>query len=276
MPSRRDRLTVIAGPCVITSGDAAVRLAVALSEMSKRAGVDFVFKASYDKANRTSALSYRGPGIKAGLEVLRRVREEVGCHVTTDVHRDIDVPEVASVVDLVQVPAFLCRQTDLLVAAGDSGVDVNVKKGQFAAPASMAHAIEKVRLPGKNQSVWLTERGTTFGHGDLVVDMRGLRTMRLLAGCDKVIFDATHSCQTPGSLGASTGGDGSLAMSLARAAVATGWCDGVFMEVKEPRLAAACDNDTSVPLDDDFFSGLGVLRTLWELSNKIGGGDGCR
>jgi 2-dehydro-3-deoxyphosphooctonate aldolase (KDO 8-P synthase) len=221
------------------------------------AGHPFVFKASFDKANRSSADSFRGHGIAFGLDVLRRVRDEVGVPVTTDVHLPEQAAEVASVVDLLQIPAFLCRQTDLLMACAETGKPVNVKKGQFMAPQAMKSVLEKVNGAA---GVLFTERGTTFGHGDLVVDMRGLVQMRALGV--PICFDATHSCQKPAG-GPITGGDRSMARPLARAAVATG-VDAVFAEVHEAPERAPSDAANMLRLEDfdAFLAPLAALDRL--------------
>jgi 2-dehydro-3-deoxyphosphooctonate aldolase (KDO 8-P synthase) len=211
--------------------------------------VPYVFKASYDKANRTSIRSFRGPGIDEGARILRKVRDAVGVPVLTDVHDHHDVERIADAVDVLQIPAFLCRQTDLLVAAGKSGKVVNVKKGQFVSPWDMRHAVQKVRDAG-NERVFLTERGTTFGYGNLVVDMRSLAIMREFA---PVVFDATHSVQLPSAAGseghAVSGGQPEFIPLLSRAAVAAG-IDGIFMEVHDDPAHAKSDGANSLPLDN--------------------------
>ena len=228
-------LFLIAGPCVIESEAHALKMAEAIAAVAREKKLPYIFKASYDKANRTSIRSFRGPGLEEGLRILRKVRETANIPVLTDVHEAADVPRVAEAVDVLQIPAFLCRQTDLLVAAGKSGRAVNIKKGQFVSPWDMQHAVEKVREAG-GERVFLTERGAAFGYNNLVVDMRSLAIMRQFA---PVVFDATHSVQLP-SAGAANG-DGSGVQSggqpefiplLARAAVAAG-VDGVFVEVHD-------------------------------------------
>jgi len=231
-------LFLIAGPCVIESEEHAIRMAEIIKGVTKALGVSFIFKASYDKANRTSIRSYRGPGIKEGLRILKKIKRELNVPVLTDVHETADVGKVAEVVDVLQIPAFLSRQTDLVVAAALSGRAVNIKKGQFVAPADMRHAVEKCRQAGNSQ-VFLTERGASFGYNNLVVDMRSLAIMRKFA---PVVFDATHSVQLPssqleGSGPAVSGGQPEFIPLLSRAAVAAG-VDGVFMEVHDnPREA---------------------------------------
>jgi 2-dehydro-3-deoxyphosphooctonate aldolase (KDO 8-P synthase) len=232
-------LFLIAGPCVIESEEHALRMAEIIKGVVRSLNIPFIFKASYDKANRTSIRSYRGPGIKEGLRILRKVKEEVHIPVLTDVHQAADVAEVAAVVDVLQIPAFLCRQTDLIVAAALSGRPVNIKKGQFVSPWDMKHAVEKCRDAG-NSEVFVTERGSSFGYNNLVVDMRSLAIMRKFA---PVVFDATHSVQLPsasygdGDGHAVSGGQPEFIPVLARAAVAAG-VDGIFMEVHDnPREA---------------------------------------
>jgi 2-dehydro-3-deoxyphosphooctonate aldolase (KDO 8-P synthase) len=229
---------LIAGPCVIESEEHAVRMAEIIKGVTKALGCPFIFKASYDKANRTSIRSYRGPGIKEGLRILRKIKDEIHLPILTDVHEVADVAKVAEVADVLQIPAFLCRQTDLVVAAALSGRAVNIKKGQFVSPWDMRHAVEKCREAGNTQ-VFLTERGTSFGYNNLVVDMRSLSIMRKFA---PVVFDATHSVQLPSAQaddGASavSGGQPEFIPVLGRAAVAAG-VDGVFLEVHDnPRVA---------------------------------------
>jgi len=234
-------LFLIAGPCVIESEEHAVRMAEIIKGVTRALGLPFIFKASYDKANRTSIRSFRGPGIKEGLRILRKIKEEVQVPVLTDVHDTGDVAKVAEVVDILQIPAFLCRQTDLIVAAALSGRAVNIKKGQFVSPWDMRHAVEKCREAGNTQ-VFLTERGSSFGYGNLVVDMRSLAIMRKFA---PVVFDATHSVQLPSAQAddrgsAVSGGQPEFIPVLARAAVAAG-VDGVFLEVHDNPKEAKSD-----------------------------------
>ncbi|MCG3172769.1 MAG: 2-dehydro-3-deoxyphosphooctonate aldolase [Myxococcota bacterium] len=235
----------IAGPCVIESEAHVLHMASVLREIAHGAGARLIFKASYDKANRTSLSSFRGPGLKEGLRILSRVRETAGLPVLTDVHRDDDCAAVGAVADIIQIPAFLCRQTDLLLAAGRHARIVNIKKGQFMPPAAMAPAVEKVREAGC-QRVWLTERGTTFGHGDLVVDFRCIEVMKSMNV--PVIFDATHSVQHPSSGGVFTGGSREFVLPLARAAAAIG-VHGIFAEVHDRPDEALSDRLTVLPLD---------------------------
>ena len=234
-------LFLIAGPCVIEGEDHAIRMAEIIKGVTRSLGFPFIFKASYDKANRTSIRSFRGPGLKEGLRILKKIKDELQLPVLTDVHETADVAKVAEVVDVLQIPAFLSRQTDLVVAAALSGRAVNIKKGQFVAPWDMRHAVEKCREAGNSQ-LFLTERGASFGYNNLVVDMRALAIMRKFA---PVVFDATHSVQLPSSQSndggpAVSGGQPEFIPVLARAAVAAG-CDGVFMEVHDNPKEAKSD-----------------------------------
>jgi 2-dehydro-3-deoxyphosphooctonate aldolase (KDO 8-P synthase) len=234
-------LFLIAGPCVIESEEHALRMAEIIKGVTRALGLPFIFKASYDKANRTSIRSFRGPGIKEGLRILKKIKDEVQLPVLTDVHEVADVAKVAEVVDVLQIPAFLCRQTDLVVAAALSGRAVNIKKGQFVSPWDMRHTVEKCREAGNTQ-VFLTERGTSFGYNNLVVDMRSLAIMRKFA---PVVFDATHSVQLPSAQAdekgpAVSGGQPEFIPVLARAAVAAG-VDGVFLEVHDNPKEAKSD-----------------------------------
>jgi len=234
-------LFLVAGPCVIESEEHAIRMAEIIKGVTRSINFPFIFKASYDKANRTSIRSYRGPGLKEGLRILKKVKDEIHIPILTDVHQAVDVPEVAQVADVLQIPAFLSRQTDVVVAAALSGRAVNIKKGQFMAPWDMKHAVEKCRDAG-NTRVFLTERGASFGYNNLVVDMRSLAIMRKFA---PVVFDATHSVQLPsaqtdGNGQATSGGQPDFIPLLARAAVAAG-VDGVFMEVHDNPKQAKSD-----------------------------------
>ena len=241
-----DRFTLIAGPCVLEDDDLNLEIGRQLAWLSSALGVPVVFKASFDKANRSRADSPRGPGLDGGLEQLRRVKDETGLPILTDVHEVDQAATVACVVDIVQIPAFLCRQTDLLLAAGETGKIVNIKKGQWMTPEDMLGAVEKARGAGAS-GVAVTERGTFFGYGDLVVDMRSFQ--RLQATCDvPVIFDGTHSVQRPGSASGSSGGDPDFVAPLVRAAVAAG-CDGLFLEVHPDPGSAPSDGATMLPLD---------------------------
>jgi 2-dehydro-3-deoxyphosphooctonate aldolase (KDO 8-P synthase) len=239
-------LVWIAGPCVIESHELTLRIAERLRQMADRLRLPLIFKASFDKANRTSNKSFRGPGVESGMRTLETVKRETGLPVTTDIHETIQVPAVAEVCDLLQVPAFLARQTDLIQAAGRTGRAVNVKKGQFMAPWDMKHVVSKMAEVG-NERLLLTERGASFGYGQLVSDMRSIPWMQDL-GCP-VIFDATHSVQMPGARGDSSGGDRRMVPYLARAAVACG-CDGVFLETHPRPDEALSDGPNTVALDD--------------------------
>jgi 2-dehydro-3-deoxyphosphooctonate aldolase (KDO 8-P synthase) len=238
-------LLIIAGPDVIESEEHALGMARRLREIAGARGVPLVFKASFDKANRTSLESYRGPGLDRGIEVLGRVGRETGLPVTTDFHEPWQAERLAEVVDLLQVPAFLSRQTDMLLAAGRCGRAVNIKKGQFLAPHDIGHAVAKVRSTG-NGEVMLTERGASFGYNNLVVDFRSLRRMREHGAA--VCFDATHSVQLPGGLGGASGGEREFIEVLARAAVAVG-VDALFFEVHDDPDNALCDGPNQIPLE---------------------------
>ena len=240
-------LFLIAGPCVVESESHALKMADAISAIARQKKLPYIFKASYDKANRTSIRSFRGPGLEEGLRILRKVREQTRVPVLTDVHEAADVLRVAEAVDVIQIPAFLCRQTDLLIAAGKSGTAVNIKKGQFVSPWDMRHAVEKVCEAG-GERVFLTERGASFGYNNLVVDMRSLAIMRQFA---PVVFDATHSVQLPsaseGNGVAASGGQPEFIPLLARAAVAAG-VDGVFLEVHDNPAQAKSDGANALDL----------------------------
>jgi len=244
------QLFLIAGPCVIESETHALKMAQAIASIASEKKLPYIFKASYDKANRTSIRSFRGPGLEEGLRILRKVRETAKVPVLTDVHEAAAVPRVSEAVDVLQIPAFLCRQTDLLVAAGKSGRAVNIKKGQVVSPWDMRHAVEKVREAG-GERVFLTERGASFGYNNLVVDMRSLAIMRQFA---PVVFDATHSVQLPSAgtengdgTGVQSGGQPEFIPLLARAAVAAG-VDGVFVEVHDNPLQAKSDGANALDL----------------------------
>ena len=237
-------LVLIAGPCVLESRDGAFKIAEMTAEICRRLGLPYIFKASFDKANRSSIDAYRGPGLDKGLEILAAVKEQFGLPVTTDIHTVEQIEAAAAVVDIIQIPAFLCRQTDLLLAAGRSDRVVNIKKGQFMAPGDMRQAVNKVASTG-NRRILLTERGTTFGYNNLVVDFRSLPLMAA-CGCP-VVFDATHSVQLPSAQGESSGGDRAMIPILAAAAVAAG-ADALFMEVHPEPDKALCDGANSLPL----------------------------
>jgi 2-dehydro-3-deoxyphosphooctonate aldolase (KDO 8-P synthase) len=238
-------LFLIAGPCVVESESHALKMAHAIRSIAERVGVPYIFKASYDKANRTSINAYRGPGIDEALRVLGRVGNDAGVAVLTDVHEVSQVRAAAEVADVLQIPAFLSRQTDLITEVAKSGRVVNIKKGQFLAPNDMKNAIDKATSQG-NQRVMITERGTSFGYNNLVVDFRGLPIMRGFGY--PVVYDVTHSLQRPGGLGTSTGGDSQFIEYMARAGVACG-VDGVFMEVHDNPAAALSDGPNSLPLE---------------------------
>ena len=235
---------LIAGPCVIESDAHVLHMAREINAIAKRLGVPYVFKASFDKANRTSVHSYRGPGLEKGLAALRRVKDETGLPILTDIHEAAQAAPVAQVCDVIQIPAFLCRQTDLLVAAGQTGAVVNLKKGQFVSPQEFLHAVEKVVSTG-NKKIVLTERGSSFGYNNLVVDMRSLPTMRKTGF--PVVLDVTHSVQLPGGAGNASGGQPEFIEPLARAGVGTG-LDGIFMEVHDHPAQALSDGSNALPL----------------------------
>ncbi|MCA1797412.1 MAG: 3-deoxy-8-phosphooctulonate synthase [Desulfuromonadaceae bacterium] len=253
--------TLIAGPCVLEDLDRARSIAESLVGTCSRLGINLIFKGSYDKANRTSVESFRGPGIEKGLDILARIKEEFRVPVISDVHAAHEVDVAAQVLDVIQIPAFLCRQTDLLVAAGESGKVVNVKKGQFQAPWDMQHVVEKVKSTG-NTDIVLTERGTSFGYNNLVVDMRSLPIMRGL-GCP-VVFDATHAVQLPGGGGGCSGGQREYVAALSRAAVAVG-IDALFWEVYDDPDKARCDGPNSLRLDDLEM----MLRPLLDIDSMV-------
>lgn len=245
-------LALIAGPCVIESRESALRHAERIRDLTRALGIPYVFKASFDKANRTSHAGFRGPGMDEGLAVLAEVRREIGVPVLTDVHEAAQVPAVAAVVDVMQTPAFLCRQTDFLVAVAAAGKPVNVKKGQFLSPPEMEHVLAKTSAGGNHQLL-VTERGASFGYNNLVADMRSLTIMKRFGY--PVVFDATHSVQLPGGAGTASGGQREFVPTLARAAAAVGVA-GIFMEVHEDPDRAKSDGPNSVRLAD--------LRSLLE------------
>ena len=245
---------LVAGPCVLETEALATSIAKHLVELTAELGIPLIFKASFDKANRTSGKSFRGPGLAQGLKILANIKKRFGCPVLTDIHDIAQVKPAAKVIDVLQIPAFLCRQTDLLLAAAKSGRAVNVKKGQFLAPDDVNNIAKKLTVGGC-KSYYITERGTTFGYNNLVVDMRGLASMR--AAGHRVIFDATHSVQRPGGLGTSTGGDRTMAVVLARAAVAVG-IDGLFLETHPEPDRSPSDGPNMIPLAQME----GLLRTL--------------
>lgn len=239
-----NRLTLLAGPCVLESLELGLEVASTVSALCKKHGLNYVFKASFDKANRTSVHSERGPGMEQGLEWLAQIRKEIGVPVVTDIHESHQAERVSQVVDLLQIPAFLCRQTDLLVAAAKTGLPINIKKAQFMAPEDMRAVAEKCRQAGNDQVI-LCDRGTSFGYHQLVVDFRSFPLMRSF-GCP-VMFDATHSVQQPGGLGNSSGGDRRYVLPLLRAALAVG-IDALFLEVHPTPEKALSDGPNMVPL----------------------------
>jgi 2-dehydro-3-deoxyphosphooctonate aldolase (KDO 8-P synthase) len=239
-------LALIGGPCAIEGESFMLDVATRLRDIAAKAGVPFIFKSSYDKANRTSIRSYRGPGLHEGLEILQKIKDVVGVPVLSDVHAVEEVKPAAEVLDVLQIPAFLCRQTDLVVAAAQTGKPVNVKKGQFLAPWDTQNIVEKVRPVGNDQ-VLLTERGASFGYNNLVADMRSLVIMRAFGA--PVVFDATHSVQLPGGAGTTSAGQREFVPYLARAAVATG-CDALFMEIHPDPDEAPSDGPNMLRLDD--------------------------
>ena len=257
------RLTIIAGPCVIESAEHAMMMARECAQRARDAGLDFVFKSSFDKANRSSVKSFRGVGLAAGLEILQHVKDELNVPVLTDVHDVAQIDQVAAVVDVLQIPAFLCRQTDLIAAAAQSGRAVNVKKGQFLAPEDARNIVEKARAAGCDR-LMLTERGVSFGYNNLVVDMRSLPIMSEFGV--PVVFDVTHSLQLPGGLGHATGGLSQHIEPLARAGVACG-VDAVFMEVHEAPERAPSDGPNMLPLGR-MGALLEVLRDIHALVGK--------
>jgi len=252
-------LFLIAGPCVIESEGHALMMAEKLGAVAAELGVPYIFKVSYDKANRSSVSSYRGPGLKNGLKILAKIKKKTGLPILTDVHQASEVGAAAEVCDILQIPAFLSRQTDLLVAAGKSGRAVNIKKGQFLSPAEMGNAAEKVASTG-NEKIILTERGNSFGYQNLVVDMRSFPMMRKFGY--PVVFDVTHSVQLPGGEGKSSGGQPEFIEPLARAGVAAG-VDGIFLEVHDNPAKALSDGSNALPL--------GQFRALMEKIVALGG-----
>tara|TARA_R110001606_G_scaffold361754_7_gene515231 strand:+ start:145459 stop:146298 length:840 start_codon:yes stop_codon:yes gene_type:complete len=252
---------LIAGTCVIESEQMTMDVAGRLKEMTDRLGIHFVYKSSFDKANRTSVNSYRGPGLEKGLAILEKVKKEYGVPVLTDVHEYSPLAEVASVVDILQTPAFLCRQTTFILDVCSQGLPVNIKKGQFLAPWDMKHVAEKAKSTGNNQ-IMLCDRGTSFGYNTLISDMRGLPVMRAM-DCP-VVFDATHSVQQPGGMGGSSGGQREFVPVLARAAVAVGVA-GIFMETHPEPEKALSDGANSWPLDKME----ALLETLLAIDNTV-------
>ena len=254
-----DRLVVFAGPCSIESEDITLRVAESVKQMGADLDIDVVFKSSYDKANRTSIGSYRSAGMEEGLRILQKVKDQFDMPVITDVHESTQVPTLAEVADVLQIPAFLCRQTDLLVACGESGRAVNIKRGQFMAARDMRFAVEKVRHAG-GKAVFLTERGVSFGYHDLVVDMRSFPIMREFT---PVVYDVTHSIQQPGAMDGSSGGARWLAAPLAQGAVAVG-VDGLFFETHPDPDNALSDGPNMIPTDE-LPAVLRKLKAIWEV-----------
>jgi len=242
----KNPLVLIAGPCVIESEKITIRIAHKLRGISEDVGISLIFKSSYDKANRSSKDSFRGPGLKEGIRILKKVKEETGLSLLSDIHNIEEVGPASEVLDILQIPAFLCRQTDLVIGVARAGKPVNIKKGQFLAPWDIKNIIEKIESAG-NREILITERGVTFGYNNLVADMRSLPIMRSFGY--PVVFDATHSIQLPGGLGRSSGGERDMVPYLARAAVAAG-CDALFLEVHDCPEKALCDGPNMVRIKD--------------------------
>ncbi|MBL6444749.1 3-deoxy-8-phosphooctulonate synthase [Fulvivirga sp. 29W222] len=258
-----DKLVLFAGPCAAESYDICMETGAKVKEVCQELDIDYVFKASFDKANRTSSGSYRGKGLDTGLEILSRVKKDLNVPIVTDIHESYQAKEVAEVADVLQIPAFLCRQTDLLLAAAETGRMVKVKRGQFMAPEDMQYAVDKVRGAG-NPNVCLTERGVSFGYHNLVVDMRALPTMRQYA---PVVFDVTHSVQQPGGAGGTSGGQRQFAPYLGRAAAAVG-VDGFFIETHPNPAKALSDGPNMIPLNE-IEAFLKMLKEVWMLGKSF-------
>lgn len=252
-----DKLTILAGPCAIESQEILDETAQGLKEITKELDINFVFKSSFDKANRSSLTSFRGPGMEKGLQMLQQVKEKYDLPIVTDIHEPAQAKEVAKVADIIQIPAFLCRQTDLLVSAGKTDKIINIKKGQFLAPEQMKSLIKKVEDAG-NKNIMVTDRGTTFGYNNLVVDFRGIPIMKEFGY--PVVFDATHSVQLPGANGTSSGGDRRFVPTLAKSAMASG-ADVLFFEIHPEPDKALCDGANMVALKD--------AKELFDICNKI-------
>ena len=261
-------LVLISGPCVIENYETTREIAATLKEITAGLQIPFIFKASYDKANRTSVNSFRGPGLVDGLSVLAEIKKEFDVPILSDVHRISEIDTAARVLDIIQIPAFLCRQTDVLTAVAQTGKPVNIKKGQFLAPWDISNVVEKITSTG-NRRVLITERGTMFGYNNLVVDFRGFMIMRRTGY--PVVFDATHSVQLPGGAGTSSAGQRDFAPMLARAAVAAG-VDGMFMEVHPDPERALCDGPNSLKLDS-IYDLLAQLKSIHRIVNRIQGSD---
>lgn len=255
-----DKMVLFAGPCAAESYDLCIEVGTKVKQLCAELGIEYIFKSSFDKANRTSSGSYRGNTMEAGLEILSRVKKELNVPIVTDVHESYQCAEVATVADVLQIPAFLCRQTDLLRAAAKTGRAVKIKKGQFMAPEDMQYAVQKVRAEGNN-NVFLTERGASFGYHTLVVDIRSLPIMRQFS---PVIFDVTHSVQQPGGKGGSSGGQREFAPFLARAAAAAG-VDGFFIETHPVPEKALSDGPNMIPLKE-MESFLKMIKAHWDLA----------
>jgi len=258
-----DKMVLFAGPCAAESYDICMETGTKVKELCSKMGIEYVFKSSFDKANRTSSGSYRGPSVDMGLEILAMVKKNLNVPIVTDVHESYQCAEVAEVADVLQIPAFLCRQTDLLIAAAKTGKAVKIKKGQFMAPEDMKYAVDKVRGEGNNK-VFLTERGASFGYHTLVVDMRSLPIMRQYT---PVIFDVTHSIQQPGGKGGSSGGQREFAPFLARGAAAVG-VDGFFIETHPNPEKALSDGPNMIPLKE-MEAFLIMIKQYWDLGKKV-------
>lgn len=258
-----NNLTIFAGPCAIESKDVVFKTAEKLKTVCKDLGINYIFKASYDKANRSSIKSFRGPGLEKGLEILAEVKKEFDLPIVTDIHKEEEAKAAAEVADVLQIPAFLCRQTDLLVAAAKTGKIVNIKKGQFLAPSQMKSIAQKV-IDSGNDKILITERGTTFGYNNLVSDMRGIKIIQDMGY--PVVFDATHSVQLPGGAGDSSGGEREFAPLLAKSAVAAG-AKCLFFEVNPEPDKALCDGANMIPLNEayDLFK---ILNEIFKVVNK--------
>ncbi len=258
-----NNLTIFAGPCAIESKDVVFKTAEKLKTVCKDLGINYIFKASYDKANRSSIKSFRGPGLEKGLEILAEVKKEFDLPIVTDIHKEEEAKAAAEVADVLQIPAFLCRQTDLLVAAAKTGKIVNIKKGQFLAPSQMKSIAQKV-IDSGNDKILITERGTTFGYNNLVSDMRGIKIIQDMGY--PVVFDATHSVQLPGGAGDSSGGERDFAPLLAKSAVAAG-AKCLFFEVHPEPDKALCDGANMIPLNEayDLFK---LLNEIFKIVNK--------
>lgn len=257
----KDKLTIFAGPCAIESKDIVFKTAEKLKAATEELNINYVFKASYDKANRSSLKSYRGLGIEKGLEILSEVKKEFNLPIITDIHKEEEAQMAAEVADVLQIPAFLCRQTDLLVAAAKTGKIINIKKGQFLAPSQMKSIAQKV-IDSGNDKILITERGTTFGYNNLVSDMRGIKIIQDMGF--PVVFDATHSVQLPGGNGDSSSGERAFAPLLARAAVASG-AKCVFFEIHPEPDKALCDGANMIPLDEAY----GLFKTINEIFKVV-------